>query len=771
VTDFLNENPTYNGTNVRIGILDTGVDPNAVGIRWMVDGVTPKLMDLVDATGSGDVDVSYETKATLLPLDVDDKSSGSSSAWQVQGLSGRTLILSKEWKICPFPPVTCTNSSLATTNESTSASKDDKDNEAAAPTVPPTVAVRLGLKRAYELFPSSLTARVKAHRKTHLDKQLHRHVADVRSQLADWNISLAAAAGEEKLTPAQIRQRDDLQALLDVLQDKQEWDTSNDPGMLLDCVVFWDGTDYRTVICPTDDTATTTTTTTTKGSDLRQIVPMTSFGKERQFSTISTLDQYNYGVQFYENGTILSIVGDITPHGTHVAGIAAGAEGSDRSGMAPGAELVSIKIGDSRMGSMESGAAMARGIMEAVRLKCHLINLSYGEGCQLPNQGRIIQFAEELVWRHNILFVSAVGNNGPALTTVNAPGGMSSSILGVAAYVSPDMMKAEYSMSSNTNGTTTTEPTTTDEELVGTTYTWSSVGPAADGSNGVCLCAPGGAVTSVSNWTMQKSMLMNGTSMASPSACGCVALLLSACKAEGIPISSSRIQRALENTAKPMANISCLQQGWGMIQVDKAFEHLKACKDYESEDVHFEVTVDSLTGSPRGIYLRQADEASVKQTFAIKINPNFRRVDDNDDDKIKGESQRSQINFEMQFSVTSTEKSWVSAPNHFFLMNNGRSFNISVDPTKLPPGVHTAKICGSDAEHPERGVIWSLPITVVKPMEEKRLLNLGELEVRNHCVRVQVFAKPCLFSLCLTLFPPCVLVLVSSNPQKSNVSL
>ena len=81
VLEFLEKYPEFDGRDVVIAVFDPGVDPAAAGLQTTSTDER-KIVDLIDASGSGDVDTSTV-------VEPDDNGT-------LTGLSGRTLTLPKD---------------------------------------------------------------------------------------------------------------------------------------------------------------------------------------------------------------------------------------------------------------------------------------------------------------------------------------------------------------------------------------------------------------------------------------------------------------------------------------------------------------------------------------------------------------------------------------------------------------------------------------------------------------------------------------------------
>ncbi|KAG6481698.1 hypothetical protein ZIOFF_058317 [Zingiber officinale] len=393
---------------------------------------------------------------------------------------------------------------------------------------------------------------------------------------------------------------------------------------------------------------------------------------------------------------------------------------------------------------------------------------SSGEGLQrAPAKACTLQRGGELakaVDKHHLIFISSAGNSGPALTTVGAPGGTTTSIIGVGAYVSPAMAAGAHCV--------------VDPPAEGLEYTWSSRGPTADGDLGVCISAPGAAVAPVPTWTLQRRMLMNGTSMASPSACGGVALLISAMKAEGIIVSPYNVRRALENTTISIGDGAeeKLTTGQGLLQIDRAYEYVQQSKDLPSISYHITVNeAGKSTPTFRGIYLRGANACDQASEWTVQVEPKFHEDASNLEDLVP---------FEECVQLYSSDGVVIRAPEYLMLTHNGRNFKfvseplvalgllnsqgcpdnlwltksircveqehgkdrsaratiasagmvftvaistqrlgiarfmrfIVVDPVGLGDGLHYHEVYGIDCRAPWRGPLFRVPITIIKPI-------------------------------------------------------
>ncbi len=618
-TRFLKKHPDHDGRGVIVAIFDTGVDPGAAGLQVTSEG-KPKVVDLVDGSGSGDVNTS-----TVRKLDGD----------KITGLTGRDLQIPKAWQ------------------------QKNKSGK-----------YHVGIKRAYELYPSRLVPRLKRKRRESWDADQRALVTKLQREIVAFNEANPKPKADKK------KSGKDLEKRLELLRAAQK--SYDDPGPIHDCVVFHDGQDWRAAIDTDED------------GDLAEEKLLTNYRKEREFATFGDEDLLNFAVNIYDDGKLLSIVTDCGAHGTHVAGIVAGCypDAPELNGLAPGAQIVSVKIGDRRLGSSSTGTGELRGLATVLRNKCDLINMSYGGATSDPNAGRIIERYSEIVNKHGVIFVVSAGNNGPALSTVGSPGGTTSAIIGVGAYVSPAMMQAEYSLR---------------EKLPEITYTWSSRGPTFDGDVGVNISAPGGAIAPVPNWVLQPNMLMNGTSMSSPNACGAIALIVSGLKTEEIPYSPHSVRRAVENSARPLRNSDQFAHGRGLIQVDAAFELHKSGAKPGQEQVRFEVDLPQMNNH-RGVYLREPQETARVLETQVRVRPLWHDDADN----------RAKVAFQKRIKIDATAD-WVEAPGHLLLVHGGRSFEIRVDPTELDPGVHFAEVVGIDEASPDCGSVFRLPVTVIIP--------------------------------------------------------
>lgn len=337
---------------------------------------------------------------------------------------------------------------------------------------------------------------------------------------------------------------------------------------------------------------------------------------------------------------------------------------------------------------METGTGLVRAAIALSRLSPDLANISYGEAAASPNVGRFVELLrEEVVNRTGCIVVASGGNAGPALSTVGAPGGTMDTVIGVGAYVTPAMMDAEYALL---------------HQVAPRPYTWSSRGPSIDGDIGVDIFAPGAAITSVPRYTISNSQLMNGTSMSSPNACGCIALILSALKANKVKYTPYSVKAAVMHTAQDIGELL----GAGMIQVEKAYAHLVDTADQLASQNHYDIRVANRDNA-RGVYLRAPVETSKIQELTVNVKPVFM-------DNTNPTTNAAKLDFDLQILLEATQN-WISTPGFITMTSAGRSFGIRVDPTSLSPGLHFGSIVANIAGNP--APLFKVPVTVCKRSE------------------------------------------------------
>src|SRR6267378_2495706 len=261
---------------------------------------------------------------------------------------------------------------------------------------------------------------------------------------------------------------------------------------------------------------------------------------------------------------MLDLFFDTSGHGTHVAGIAAGFNLFDVAGfngVAPGAQIIGLKIANNARGGVTVHGSMMRAIDYAGRYAAQrnlplVLNMSFGVGNEHEGRAVIDSVVDAFLLAHpEAVFAISAGNGGPGWSTLGFPGSANLALSVGAVFP----------------GVFTGPPR-------------QGVPPARDvlgwfSSRGGELAkpdivTPGVAFSSVPRWDTGNE-IKPGTSMSSPHAAGLAACLVSALTQEGRHATSADIVQALRMSGRQFNGARVIDDGAGMPLLEAAYQWLE----------------------------------------------------------------------------------------------------------------------------------------------------------------------------------------------------
>jgi len=272
----------------------------------------------------------------------------------------------------------------------------------------------------------------------------------------------------------------------------------------------------------------------------------------------------NFSEASPDGAPVLDLFFDTSGHGTHVAGIAAGYNLFDVAGftgVAPGAQVIGLKIANNARGGVTVHGSMMRAIDYAARFAAQrnlplVLNMSFGVGNEHEGRAVIDSIIDAFLLAHpEAVFAISAGNDGPGLSTVGFPGSADFALSVGASY--PGVFAAPPQPGGRTP-----------RDVLG----WfSSRGGEISKPD---IVTPGVAFSSVPRWDTGNE-IKGGTSMASPHAAGLAACLVSALTQEGRRPTATDIAQALRISARPFGGARILDDGAGLPTLETAYQWLE----------------------------------------------------------------------------------------------------------------------------------------------------------------------------------------------------
>src|SRR5467141_3889864 len=276
-----------------------------------------------------------------------------------------------------------------------------------------------------------------------------------------------------------------------------------------------------------------------------------------------------------DGAPVLDLFFDTSGHGTHVAGIAAGYNLFDVAGftgVAPGAQIIGLKIANNARGGVTVHGSMMRAIDYAGRYAAQrnlplVLNMSFGVGNEHEGRAVIDSVVDAFLLAHpEAVFAISAGNDGPGWSTLGFPGSADLALTVGASY--PGVFAAPPQQ---------------------------GVPPARDvlgwfSSRGGELAkpdivTPGVAFSSVPRWDIGNE-IKGGTSMSSPHAAGLAACLVSALTQEGRRPVATDIAQALRMSARPFSGARVIEDGAGVPALETAYQWLEGGHQGSIYSVH-----------------------------------------------------------------------------------------------------------------------------------------------------------------------------------------
>ncbi len=383
-------------------------------------------------------------------------------------------------------------------------------------------------------------------------------------------------------------------------------------------------------------------------------------------------------------------------HGTHCAGIAAGfgLEGkAGFDGIAPGARVMSLKIGDNRLAG---GATRQGSMVAAIRYASEwartrqipvVINLSYGIGTEREGRSAIDRALDkELASNRWLLAAVSAGNEGPGISSAGTPAGAEFAVVAgallpraVAETLFGGKLTRPMMFAFSSRGGELAKP-----DVVAPGAAWSSV-PVVDGSP-----------------------VKAGTSMASPEVAGALAALVSAALEARLPWSPGMVKRAVVTAAEPIAGYDRVDQGAGVVRLEAAWEALRKASgaDRRIAGWRAETSVATRPGETASVSYWRVGAAfpSRAEPLAFDVRAVF-----------YGDVPEAELKTVVQTFTLESDVGWLAADRSRLVLKGDGAESVrvvmSLDRLREKPGLYS----GAIVARANGLVAFELPVVVIVP--------------------------------------------------------